>query len=123
MGRQAPRKGGREHVILEHKLLSIGPVIGDLPRVVKTHDIWGCIRRTKSAYFAAQPRERDSAVAIKPSILPPLMSAVLAVELCDPPLLISAGSWYGLSQPPVRGLGTQTVNSPSSVRGKPSAPG
>src|SRR5215212_3450891 len=47
MGRQAPRKGGREHVILEDKLLSIGPVIGDLPRVVKTHDIWGCIRRTK----------------------------------------------------------------------------
>src|SRR5215218_7821953 len=39
--------------MLEHKLLSIGPVIGDLPRVVKTHDIWGCIRRTKKGVLCS----------------------------------------------------------------------
>src|SRR5215217_5542751 len=40
-------------MVLKYKLLSIGPVIGDLPRVVKTHDIWGCIRRAKKCVLCS----------------------------------------------------------------------
>jgi hypothetical protein len=36
-GRQAPRGVWLEHVILKHIALGVGPVVGNLPRVVVTH--------------------------------------------------------------------------------------
>ena len=39
VGRQAPRRDRLEHVVLEHEVLGVRPVIRDLPRVVITHHI------------------------------------------------------------------------------------
>ena len=62
------------------------------------------------------------ASAMKPSILPPLMSAAALVSPCGPPAFLSAESWNGLTQVVVFGSGTQTVGTPFRI-GIPSAPG
>jgi hypothetical protein len=72
---------------------------------------------------ALQPRLGwSSAVRTKPSILPPSMSAAASVRLWPAPPFTRFGSWYGLSQPLVRGSGAHTVNRPL-LAGMPSAPG
>src|SRR5919199_4249310 len=44
MDRQAPGGVGGEHAILQHELLRVGPVVGDLPIVVVAHDVRRCQR-------------------------------------------------------------------------------
>src|SRR5256885_1423924 len=67
--------------------------------------------------FVMQPLRRpNSACPMKPSILPPPMSAVAAASPCGPPALRSRVSWNGSWQPPLAGSGTHTAKSPSAAR-------
>src|SRR3982074_3859246 len=50
-----------------------------------------------------------SACAMKPFIAPLLMSAVEFAAPCGPPLLASAESWKGATQPPLTGSGSHTA--------------
>jgi len=70
---QRPRCHGLEHVVVEHEVLGVGPVVRDLRRRVVAHDI-GCRRvRTGrlSTVLAPHPFLPFAAWVMNPSIFPP----------------------------------------------------
>ena len=74
---QAPRRVRLEHVVLEHEVPRVGPVVRDLARVVVAHHVGRARQFVQrgSSRSAQHFLRRRSAWAMKPSILPPSMSA------------------------------------------------
>ena len=70
--REAPRRVRLEHVVVEHEVLRVRPVIRDLPRVVVPHHVGGRERAAHAGESAAAAAARGLGLADEPIHLAPV---------------------------------------------------
>src|SRR4051812_33740474 len=120
MLREAPRRSRFEHVVLQHELAGVSPVVRDLASVVKAHHVARRAAGATRSVFVRHDFGLISADRMKPSIFPPLMSTLAATAPCGPPRSTTLEAWNGLTQSCCCGSGRHATNRPWASRGSPS---